>query len=303
MARTSPSTTELNVPQLIDRLESPDWAERFHAAFTLGQMGTKARKAVLALIEALEDGDMHVRKAAVLALGEIGPDAREAVLALGEVLLNDGEPAVRRRAAVALGEIGALEAVAELEAACSEDDNRGDASAEELAAFVQKNYGVTVRPQFVPVLKATLKDKENLAGWRRKSAAAQASKAAPWASPRLHEPSVRLAAFTQKGPAGRSSLAAYQTCRASASFGRAMQSRPDTGRRPGLCTLARSAGQRLRILARQGTRRAEADVIVTVRRQVPVTVGGTHVHRLVVERAATQHTANTTALRLTRGTS
>jgi hypothetical protein len=37
----------------------------------------------------------------------------------------------------------------------------GDVSAEELAAFVQKNYGVTVRPQFVPVLKATLKDKRH----------------------------------------------------------------------------------------------------------------------------------------------
>jgi hypothetical protein len=47
----------------------------------------------------------------------------------------------------------------------------GDVSAEELAAFMRKNYGVRVRPQFVPVLKATLKDKENLAEWRRKSQA------------------------------------------------------------------------------------------------------------------------------------
>jgi hypothetical protein len=56
----------------------------------------------------------------------------------------------------------------------------GDASAEELAAFIGTKYGVTVRPQFVPVLKATLKDKEILAKWRRKSQeAAQASKPAP----------------------------------------------------------------------------------------------------------------------------
>ena len=46
----------------------------------------------------------------------------------------------------------------------------GDVSAEELAAFIGTRYGVTVRPQFVPVLKATLKDKEILAEWRRKSA-------------------------------------------------------------------------------------------------------------------------------------
>jgi len=45
---------------------------------------------------------------------------------------------------------------------------------------MQKNHGVTVRPQFVPVLKATLKDKENLAERRRKSAAAaKASNPAP----------------------------------------------------------------------------------------------------------------------------
>ena len=56
----------------------------------------------------------------------------------------------------------------------------GDVSAEERAAFMQKNHGVTVRPQFVPVLKATLKDKENLAERRRKSAAAaKASNPAP----------------------------------------------------------------------------------------------------------------------------
>jgi hypothetical protein len=55
----------------------------------------------------------------------------------------------------------------------------GDVSVQELAAFMQKNYGVTVRPQIIPILKATLKDKENLAEWRRKSAAAQASSPPP----------------------------------------------------------------------------------------------------------------------------
>ena len=57
----------------------------------------------------------------------------------------------------------------------------GDASAEELAAYIGTRYGVKVRPQFVPVLKAMLRDQEILAEWRRKSqqAAAQASKPAP----------------------------------------------------------------------------------------------------------------------------
>ncbi len=51
----------------------------------------------------------------------------------------------------------------------------GEASSEELAAHIGTKYGVTVRPQFVPVLKATLKDKELLAEWRRKSEAARLS--------------------------------------------------------------------------------------------------------------------------------
>jgi hypothetical protein len=45
----------------------------------------------------------------------------------------------------------------------------GDASAEELAAYIGANYGITVKPQFVPVLKATVMDKEVLAERRRKS--------------------------------------------------------------------------------------------------------------------------------------
>ena len=76
------------------------------------------------------------------------------------------------------------------------------------------------------------------------------------------------------------------------SFGRAVLRRPDTGQRPGLCTLAHSPGDnRLRIQARQGTGRTEPDIVVTVGRHVPVTIGGTHVHSLIVERADAQHTA------------
>jgi HEAT repeat protein len=116
---------ELSLPVLIACLKSPDWAERFHAAFTLGQMGRSARKAVPALIETLKDADLHVRKAAVLALGDLGPDARDAVHSLCGVLLHDKEPTIRRRAGVALGEIGAEEAVPALQESASHDDNKG----------------------------------------------------------------------------------------------------------------------------------------------------------------------------------
>ena len=39
----------------------------------------------------------------------------------------------------------------------------GDVTADELAAFVKARYGVTVEPRFVPVIKATLRDKERMA--------------------------------------------------------------------------------------------------------------------------------------------
>ena len=47
----------------------------------------------------------------------------------------------------------------------------------------------------------------------------------------------------------------------------------------------------LRIPARQGTRHTKTVVVVTVRRHIVVTVGRTQVRRLIVERAAPQHTA------------
>jgi hypothetical protein len=40
---------------------------------------------------------------------------------------------------------------------------RGDLSAQELAASVRARYGVDVDPRFVPVIKAILRDKEMLA--------------------------------------------------------------------------------------------------------------------------------------------
>ncbi len=41
--------TEPSLPQLIGCLKSADWAERFHAAFSLGRLGNEAKAAVPAL--------------------------------------------------------------------------------------------------------------------------------------------------------------------------------------------------------------------------------------------------------------
>ena len=48
----------------------------------------------------------------------------------------------------------------------------GDVPNAELAAYVEKTFGVTVRPNFIPVLKAAVRDKENLEAWRRRAAEA-----------------------------------------------------------------------------------------------------------------------------------
>jgi HEAT repeat protein len=113
----------LALPKLIAGLKNPDRAERFQAAYLIGQLGPRAALAVHPLVDVLLDGDAHVRKMAVVALGDIGTEATPAVAALGRILLNDPEETVRRRAAVALGEIGAPEAIDVLEDACSEDES------------------------------------------------------------------------------------------------------------------------------------------------------------------------------------
>jgi hypothetical protein len=45
----------------------------------------------------------------------------------------------------------------------------GEVSNEELAAHVQDAFGVTIRPNFIPVLKAAVRDKENLEAWKRRA--------------------------------------------------------------------------------------------------------------------------------------
>jgi hypothetical protein len=52
---------------------------------------------------------------------------------------------------------------------------RGDLSAQELAALVRARYGVDVDPRFVPVIKAILRDKEMLALARATPACASPS--------------------------------------------------------------------------------------------------------------------------------
>ena len=113
----------------------------------------------------------------------------------------------------------------------------------------------------------------------------------PVARAKFCSPDRFLAEEVKSDPAGRSNLAAYQTCRAGFSFGRTASRRSDTGRPPGLCTLAHSVGSTCEFRQRQGTRRPKTVVVVAVVRLVVVAVGRADVRRLIVERAATQNTA------------
>ena len=44
----------------------------------------------------------------------------------------------------------------------------GEASSQEISAFVEKKYGVKIEPAYVPVLRAILKDKEMMANSRKR---------------------------------------------------------------------------------------------------------------------------------------
>ena len=48
----------------------------------------------------------------------------------------------------------------------------GDVTAEELVAFVKVRYGVAVQSNIVPIIKATLRDKERMAVAQQRRAAA-----------------------------------------------------------------------------------------------------------------------------------
>ncbi len=52
----------------------------------------------------------------------------------------------------------------------------GEVSNDELAAYVKNEFGITIRPNFMPVIRAAVKDKENLEAWRRRAGEAAPAK-------------------------------------------------------------------------------------------------------------------------------
>jgi HEAT repeat protein len=73
------------VPSIIDLLKSPDPLMRSLAAYTLGQIGAPAAKALPALKGLLEDADRNVVSSAVNAIREIDPKALDSKVVIPNV--------------------------------------------------------------------------------------------------------------------------------------------------------------------------------------------------------------------------
>jgi hypothetical protein len=58
-------------------------------------------------------------------------------------------------------------------------EDLGDASADELLRHIRQTYGVTIAPPMVPILRACLRDLENLARVREAAALRQVEAAPP----------------------------------------------------------------------------------------------------------------------------
>jgi HEAT repeat protein len=83
-------------------LKDKDFMVRGHAVYQLGELGTAAKPAVMALVEAAEDDRTGVGVTGVcIALEKIGPGAKEAIPFL-EALLENKDESIRENAAKAL---------------------------------------------------------------------------------------------------------------------------------------------------------------------------------------------------------
>ena len=85
MALIEPKSEDL--PLLLQLLEDENPKYRQEAAYSLGRLGPKGRKAVAALIKRVEhDGEAEVRRTAIRALALIAHEAKAAVPCLIHVL-------------------------------------------------------------------------------------------------------------------------------------------------------------------------------------------------------------------------
>jgi len=87
----------------LKQIRHRDAANRYQAAYALGEMGPSVQGALPALIKALDDPHVTVRWEAIKALARFGPAATDAVPMLRDHL-NDPAPSVKMAAEMALKE-------------------------------------------------------------------------------------------------------------------------------------------------------------------------------------------------------
>ena len=88
----------------LKQIRDKDAANRFHAAYALGEIGPSVNRALPALIRALDDPHVTVRWEAIKALAKFGPAAKNAAPMLRQCL-SDPERSVQMAAEAALKEI------------------------------------------------------------------------------------------------------------------------------------------------------------------------------------------------------
>ena len=102
----SPEPTYKTLPASywLKQIRDRDAANRFHAAYALGEMGPSVKGSLPTLIKALDDPHVTVRWEAIKALAKFGPAAKNAVPMLRQCL-SDPEQSVQMAAEIALKEI------------------------------------------------------------------------------------------------------------------------------------------------------------------------------------------------------
>jgi hypothetical protein len=135
----------LAVEPLLKVLGEDDEQLRSLAAYTLGQMGSKAKRAIVQLLLRLGDRSASVRGSVAYALGQIAPDDARVVRFLIRRLALEVDPTVRDIAIEALRQATPETIPTLLELFASQNDNEAEVSAQILL-----NFGEAVDPYLTP---------------------------------------------------------------------------------------------------------------------------------------------------------
>jgi HEAT repeats len=135
----------LAVEPLLKVLGDDDEQLRSLAAYTLGQMGSKANRAIVQLLLRLGDRSASVRGSVAYALGQIAPDDARVIRFLSRRLGAESDSTVRDITIEALKQTTPEAIPTLLEIFASQNDNEA-----EVAAEILLNFGEAVDPYLTP---------------------------------------------------------------------------------------------------------------------------------------------------------